>query len=324
MEAYNYTDIQCPPPESSEIELCRILYSEDYLTNMGYMRGIMSKNEYSERALALTEKIINVCAAHYTVWEYRYNIIKDGSNHNKIIKDELIWSENIILENPKNYQVWHYRQLLIIELVSKSSDDYNVEKEFELIDKSLIEDSKNYHSWTYRTWLTKHFKLYNDKNLSFINSLLKSDIRNNSAWNFRFFLLVNNPENYIEQDRKSIINGLVLQKELKFTENAIELAPQNQSSWNYLIGIYEKFNLDINNLKGLSLKYSNFEDDKISELEMQPIISSVHALELLARIYSSSKTTVDKAIRAYDLLATKYDPIRVNYWKYLSSSLNTT
>lgn len=50
-------------------------------------------------------------------------------------------------------------------------------------------------------------------------------------------------------------------------------------------------------------------------------IRSSHALDLLAEIYSKEDGQSQKAAKAYDLLATKYDPIRSNYWEYLKGQL---
>jgi len=49
-------------------------------------------------------------------------------------------------------------------------------------------------------------------------------------------------------------------------------------------------------------------------------VSSSHALDMLAEIYTK-EGEAQKAIKAYDLLATKYDPIRANYWDYLKGQL---
>jgi protein farnesyltransferase/geranylgeranyltransferase type-1 subunit alpha len=71
-------------------------------------------------------------------------------------------------------------------------------------------------------------RLY-DQELEYVEQLLTDDIRNNSAWNQRFFLLqLTAPEGKIE--------GSILQKELEFTKKAIEKVPRNESAWNYLRG----------------------------------------------------------------------------------------
>ena len=52
------------------------------------------------------------------------------------------------------------------------------------------QDSKNYHAWSHRQWAVKHFKLW-DGELAFVDRLLDADVRNNSAWNQRHFVLSN-------------------------------------------------------------------------------------------------------------------------------------
>ena len=88
----------------------------------------------------------------------------------------------------------------------------------------LSHDAKNYHAWQHRQWAISAFKLH-DGELEYVERLIDEDIRNNSAWNQRFFLLVNVP-----------IKSDVLDRELKFTMDKIKKVPGNESSWNYLRG----------------------------------------------------------------------------------------
>lgn len=48
--------------------LAAIAYADEYSEAMSYLRAVMAKNEYSERVLHLTEDIIDMNPAHYTVW----------------------------------------------------------------------------------------------------------------------------------------------------------------------------------------------------------------------------------------------------------------
>lgn len=48
--------------------LAAIAYTDEYSEAMGYLRAVMAKNEFSERVLDLTEHIISMNPAHYTVW----------------------------------------------------------------------------------------------------------------------------------------------------------------------------------------------------------------------------------------------------------------
>ncbi len=66
-----------------------------------------------------------------------------------IYEQELDWIEALVAENPKSYQIWHYRRC-IIELLGDPS------REIDFINRQLDIDSKNYHGWSYRY---SHFML---------------------------------------------------------------------------------------------------------------------------------------------------------------------
>jgi protein farnesyltransferase/geranylgeranyltransferase type-1 subunit alpha len=53
---------------SSVHPLATIAYSPDYVEATAYLRAVMAANEVSERALELTEDVIRLNPAHYTVW----------------------------------------------------------------------------------------------------------------------------------------------------------------------------------------------------------------------------------------------------------------
>lgn len=50
------------------LPLATISYSDEYTEAMAYLRAMMAANEMSDRALALTEDVIKMNPAHYTVW----------------------------------------------------------------------------------------------------------------------------------------------------------------------------------------------------------------------------------------------------------------
>jgi len=83
--------------------LASIAYSPRYSTAMSYLRAAMAANECSERALSLTEDIISMNPAHYTVWLYRAKIIREMG---KDVLGELTWLEGVSRRSLKNYQIW--------------------------------------------------------------------------------------------------------------------------------------------------------------------------------------------------------------------------
>ena len=71
-------------------------------------------------------------------------------------------------------------------------------RELPFISRALALDSKNYHTWAYREWALCEFfsrgetregaeKDVWDGERSYVEGLLAEDVRNNSAWNHRFF-----------------------------------------------------------------------------------------------------------------------------------------
>lgn len=54
--------------QPATLPLATISYSDEYLEATAYLRAVMAEDEVSERALALTEDVIKMNPAHYTVW----------------------------------------------------------------------------------------------------------------------------------------------------------------------------------------------------------------------------------------------------------------
>jgi protein farnesyltransferase/geranylgeranyltransferase type-1 subunit alpha len=74
----------------------------------------------------------------------------------------------------------------------------------------LALDAKNYHTWAYRQWALSHFFGDSEKHadlwqkeLDFTSSLIENDVRNNSAWNHRWFTVFARPE----EASKQLIDG---------------------------------------------------------------------------------------------------------------------
>lgn len=64
--------VPIPQHDSGPNTLAAIAYTEEYSEAMSYFRAITAKDEKSERALDLTEEIINMNPAHYTIWYSRF------------------------------------------------------------------------------------------------------------------------------------------------------------------------------------------------------------------------------------------------------------
>ena len=142
-----------------------------------------------------------------------------------------------------------HRHVIVTSLADPS-------REIPFTTRALGFDAKNYHTWAYRQRALSHFyqdqlhhpEIWNQE-LSFTESMLNNDVRNNSAWNHRWFTVFERfqkpSERTIDEEIKQVLlvtNDVTAQANLqtlcmyRFTKAKIELAPNNPSAWNYLRG----------------------------------------------------------------------------------------
>ncbi|KIW12329.1 hypothetical protein PV08_09606 [Exophiala spinifera] len=304
--------------------LATIAYSPRYSEAMSYLRAIMAVNEFSRRALDLTEDIIGMNPAHYTVWLYRAKTLKvlwelEGTSVEDGVKVELEWLDGISQRALKNYQIWHHRQLLL-SLVPAMPD-----AEPEFLAHILSFDSKNYHVWTYRAWLCRRFPdplLNTEMELDALDALISEDVRNNSAWNHRYFVVFGAEElRVIEEqggNRKDVLaNGSlvvdedVVEREINYTKDRIAWAPQNPSPWNYLKGVAKRAAIPIGEFQ---VYCESFVGGRKADL-MGDQVRSSHAIDWLAEIYKEHGD-LQRSKACLDALGQKWDPIRRKYWEY--------
>ena len=276
----------------------------------------MAAEECSPRCLRLTEHIISMNAAHYTVWLYRFKIV---STLNIPAPDEIAWLNEVALAHLKNYQIWHHRQLIIDHYYPQIASDADALKklgrsESQFITTMLAEDTKNYHVWSYRQYLVRKLNLFNLPELLSTQNLIEDDVRNNSAWSHRFLVVFSDPEastpgsHATEYDAK--VPAATVDREIAYAEEKIELAPQNQAAWNYLRGVLVKGGRKMSEVKSFSEGFVTGLGDEDAEE-----VKSSHALDCLAEAYLEEGDK-EKANLCLERLATRWDPIRAGYWKY--------
>lgn len=296
--------VPLPTNEGGPNPLAAIAYSDEYAEATSYLRAVMAANELSPRALELTEDLIDMNPAHYTVWLYRAKILFAIKAD---LKEELEWLNETALAHQKNYQIWQHRTLII----GKLGDETDIEGERAFVEQMFERDGKNYHVWSYRQWLVKKFGLWEKDELDFTERMLEADVRNNSAWNHRWFVVNGNE---MQGGVAGVADPDIRAREIKFAQAAIAKSPQNQSPWNYLRGIARKTNMSLSHLKDFAEQYAN--------LKQPDEVRSSFALDLLADILVEEKQS-KKAVQALELLAERYDPIRKHYWEYRKGLIAT-
>ena len=190
-------------------------------------------------------------------------------------------------------------------------------------------DSKNYHVWSYRVYFVRKLQLFPSQlssadelnELATIESLLEQDVRNNSAWAHRFFVVFSDPGHSTEDsralERDEKIPEHIVDREVEFSKQRIRRAPMNQSGWNYVRGVLRKGGRELSSLEGFAEEFVALEGEEGAGKED---VKSSHALELLADIWAE-RGEVEKADGALRLLGEKYDRVRRNYWEYRREGL---
>jgi hypothetical protein len=116
-------------------------------------------------------------------------------------------------------------------VLGKASADRNLTATKEALEL----DAKNIHAWTHRGWVVKKFGLQ-DAERRFTEAMITRDVRNNSAWNQRFVVTFSENDEVTNEALKRTVDS-----ELAFVSRKIEIAPDNESAWNYLRGVARLF-----------------------------------------------------------------------------------
>lgn len=126
LDSHIWDDVVPVAQDDGPQPLCPILYDPDcmcvaifptYTSDakaISLYRALMSKDkgsmEVSDRALALTELLVHMNPANYTVWQSRAQVLIRMASRGDAygcLQKELEFLDRFALINMKNYQVWY-------------------------------------------------------------------------------------------------------------------------------------------------------------------------------------------------------------------------
>ncbi len=243
---------------------------------------------------------------NYNFWIVRRRILNSFKfNPHK----ELLWTEELILEQPKNFLCWHHRKII----ASSNLNSTSAQIELNLTERVIRSDLKNYFAYAHRQWAINTFKFENlgllKDEMKFTSELIKEDIRNNSAWNQRFFAI----QHFAKFDQ------ILVRKELEFALENIEIVNENDSAWNYLRGLLKTYGSKklYQFQKVLDFCDKKYFGDGSTCVNILSFLIESKIEMLLDDEISDSILNCKKVQELCNLMATKYDEIRRNYWKFV-------
>jgi protein farnesyltransferase/geranylgeranyltransferase type-1 subunit alpha len=130
------------------------------------------------------------------------------------------------------------------------------------------------------------------------------DVRNNSAWNQRYFVITSNE-----------ITDQIINDEINYSLGKIHMAPNNESPWNYCQAI---FNLSKKSLQD----FPEFEKVCVHYSCVGAVLSldrSPNRFALLVLLKDYKKKGLKDEYADTCALLLKYDPKKSNYYEYLLS-----
>ncbi|GJN89140.1 hypothetical protein Rhopal_002114-T1 [Rhodotorula paludigena] len=335
-----YEDLVPVPQNDAPNCLVPIAYDTMYRDCMDTFRALVAKGEKSERTLEVTQWIIRLNPGHYSVWKYRADTLLEMKSS---MTEELDLLDQLVQYHLKSYQVWQHRRTIILALNDPS-------RELDFTAKALAIDEKNYHTWAYRQWVLCHFwstarslspedaaALSRERRdqveqvwrgeLEYVDKLLESDIRNNSAWNHRFFVSF---ESGMGGDDAG-------KREIQYAKEKLAISPNNPSAWNYLRGVLARLSIPLSSASPFATPLAL--NTPASMPPTEPAISPAAelpaylAIEFLAdaraeeaRAQERAQDEREKAAKeAAELFRSliEYDPIRRNYWNWQAQQAET-
>jgi len=310
-----FKDIKRIKQDAGPNPVINVAYSRNFEEVMDYFRAVlqMEPPEYSERTLALTAKVLKYNSANFSAWQFRRDCLREMKES---LDEELKWSRDYVFDSPKNYQVWFHLRTIV-----RWIGEMEPEKKMEVLAKEkdhnremLRTENKNYHAWAYRLWLVMTYEDWQDE-LEFVETHLKKDIRNNSAWSYRFNLI----EHSVGWSKQEIII-----REMEFAVDNLSKCIDNDAGWNFLLGIIAlpKFKL-WENCKVVVDKIIAENTFKSIQEQAKP---KAFLVELLSQFPDPQGTGLlrEQASNICDDLAQVFDRPRKPYWLWRKAALVVT
>ena len=117
----------------------------------------------------------------------------------KMIRSELVFTVPLLMEFPKCYWIWKYREWLLQQPITRLPAEAARsiwEEELALVGKMLHKDKRNFHAWSYRRHVVAnlessilHGTSMTESEFAYTTRMITGDLSNFSAWHNRSKLI---------------------------------------------------------------------------------------------------------------------------------------
>jgi len=231
---------------------------------------------YNEEMLSKCDKVLSINSEHYTVWNYRREIVlhlfetefkASKEDQARLLNEELSTISKTLKRNPKSYSGFHHRVWCIEHDELHTID---LRKELDLCSNFLALDSRNFHCWDYRRFIVSKAGIKLKEELKYSRQLIEQNFSNYSAWHYRSTLI----PLICKENRKKLRKRI--NSELEFVKNAFYTEPNDQSAWLYHRWLLGKDGYStVNTMNNESELQSNVHGYELTLDELQAEFASI-------------------------------------------------
>ncbi|KAL9715020.1 Rab geranylgeranyltransferase [Leucoagaricus gongylophorus] len=236
----------------------------EYLALTDQVLSRKKQKDWSEDALDLTSKLLQVNPEFYTVWNYRRHIFINGlfprrkpEQVNQLLLNDLAMTMVALKTHPKIYWIWNHRKWCLENIPAGPGavDEENAnewqksvwENDLFVVERMLDVDARNFHAWNYRRYILANTpKARTPKSeLVYTKQKILSNFSNFSAWHQRSKVLSSlwtsgklDESKSKEKGRHTSNHGYLpspmkLNSEFELIRDAMYTDPHDQSVWIY-------------------------------------------------------------------------------------------
>ncbi|KAH8647250.1 hypothetical protein BX600DRAFT_420350 [Xylariales sp. PMI_506] len=158
-----------------------------------------------------------------------------------ILQSELTFTIPLLIEFPKCYWIWNYRDFILAQAVARLPTAAAREvwtAELALTSKMLSKDRRNFHAWSYRRRVVAELERPRlggsslaQPEFDYTTRMIKQDLSNFSAWHNRSKLALRVLDERAADDDDA--RARFLDDELALAREGLNVGPEDQSLWYY-------------------------------------------------------------------------------------------